>query len=291
MKILSTSLLVSALLLGGCTKDGGQDAPASAPPGQASDPIAWINGEPIEGSAFEAYLSHKRLAADDPGQRARALDAYLEREGLARVIAAEGLLDEQAMAAEIEEFRRQMLLSRYFERFLGEQVDEQAVRNYYAANQERYSARKARVAHVLIRTNPKMSQAERDARLTKAQEAYSRIQAQEDFAAIAAEYSGDQRSAKQGGEIGWLSEGAVDPAFSAAVFSMQEGQVSAPVATPFGFHVIKVLEGPEVRVQPFEKVKGDIRYELRQQAKQAESERLRGFVEIRKAEEQTGDEG
>jgi peptidyl-prolyl cis-trans isomerase C len=278
--------LLLALLLGACGGRQADDAaptPAATPTPGATEAIAWIGDEPIDAAAFTAYLDLKQIDGDDPTHRARALDAYLEREALARTIAAEGLLEASSIDAELAEFRRQMLISRYFERFLDERVGEQAVRNHYAANQAGYSARKARVAHVLIRTNAKMTRAERDARLTKTQEAYSRIRAGEAFAAIAAEYSEDRRSADNGGEIGWLGEGAVDPAFSAATFGLQAGEVSPPVATPFGFHVIKLLEGPEVRVQPFERVKGDIRYQLRQQAKQAESERLRGLLEIRKA--------
>lgn len=277
-------VLGQALMLVGCDSEPPVDGAAESGAAPART-LAYLNGEPVDAADFDAYVALKRLPVDAATARTRALDLYLEREGLARVIQAQGLLDEQAVAAELAEFRRQQLISRYFDRYLAEQVTDEAVSNFYAANQERYSAKKARVAHVLIRTNPKMAQSEREARLTKAQEAFSRIQAQEDFAAIAAEYSEDQRTAKRGGEIGWLAEGAVDPAFSAAVFGMQTDEVSPPVATPFGFHVIQVLEGPEVRVRPFDKVKGDIRYELRQQAKQAEAERLKGLLEIRITDE------
>jgi peptidyl-prolyl cis-trans isomerase C len=286
----SLGALFAALVVVSCdsgrTDLEGVEGPQTTTP---QDAIAYLNDTPVAAADFDAYIAHKRLKADDPESRERALDVYLEREGMARIIEEQALLADREIAAELAEFRRQMLISRYFDRYLAEQVTDEAVRNFYAANQERYSAKKARVAHVLIRTNDKMAQAEREARLTKAQEAYSRIQAQEDFAAIAAEYSEDTRSAQRGGEIGWLAEGAVDPAFSAAVFERKAGDISPPIPTPFGFHIIKVLEGPEIRVRPFDKVKGDIRYELRQQAKQAEAERLKALLDIRKAGEGTDD--
>src|SRR5690606_37369456 len=131
-------------------------------------------------------------------------------------------------------------------------------------------------------TNPAMSEAERQALLTKAHEAYSRANAQEDFAALAKEFSEDLLSAKQGGDLGWLQEGAIDPAFSNKVFSMKAGELSEPLVTPFGFHVIKVIDGPQVIKQPFESVSGDIRYRLRQEAKQAELERLKQAAKIEK---------
>jgi peptidyl-prolyl cis-trans isomerase C len=275
-------LCLAPLALASCGEPPAPPSPGAATtaPAVQSEGLARIAGQPVTEADFDAYLRLKRIPAQDPNKRERALDDYLERESMARAILAQGLLDEADTAAELAEFRRQMLLSRYFEQYLERQVSDQSVGNYYAANRERYSAHQARVAHILIRTNAKMSQAEREALLTKAQEVYSRAMAKEDFAALAGEYSEDLRSAKRGGEIGWVAEGAVDPAFSAAVFALHEGDLSQPVATPFGFHVIKLLEGPQVQVQPFEKVKGDIRYELREQSRQAETERLKGLMHI-----------
>ena len=52
------------------------------------------------------------------------------------------------------------------------------------------------------------------------------------------------------------------------------GEISEPIETPFGFHILKVLEGPLVVTQPLDAVKGDIRYQLRNKAKDAELKRL-----------------
>jgi peptidyl-prolyl cis-trans isomerase C len=173
-----------------------------------------------------------------------------------------------------------MLISRYFEQFLNDKVNETAIRNFYASNAERYQSRKVRVAHVLIRTNPKMTEQEREAMLSKAREVYSKAVSSEDFAKLSEQYSDDAMSAKKGGDLGWLSEGAIDPAFVKAAFDMKKDEISQPVVTPFGFHVIKVLEEPKVVKQPYESVKGDIRFELRQQSKQAEMDRLQSLINI-----------
>jgi peptidyl-prolyl cis-trans isomerase C len=58
--------------------------------------------------------------------------------------------------------------------------------------------------------------------------------------------------------------------------------VSEPFLTTFGYHIVKVLDEPRVVTRPFEAVKGDIRYKLRNQAKQAELERLKKQVNIKK---------
>ncbi|MEE1948929.1 peptidylprolyl isomerase [Pseudomonas alcaligenes] len=244
--------------------------------------IAEVNGKPITQERFDAYLKLKRVPAQNAEWVGRELDDYLEREGLAGQIEEQGLLPVDQIEAEVSEFRKQMLISRYFEEYLRERVTDEAVRNFYATNPDQFQARKVHVAHILLRTNSAMSDAERQALLTKAQEVYSRANAQEDFNALAKEFSEDLLSAQNGGDLGWLQEGAIDPTFSSKVFAMKAGELSEPVVTPFGFHVIKVIEGPQVIKQPFESVSGDIRYRLRQEAKQAELDRLKQAAKIEK---------
>jgi peptidyl-prolyl cis-trans isomerase C len=248
--------------------------------------VAKVNGTPITVDQFNAYLELKRLPNQDDGRREALLDQYLEREALAAVIEQEGQLNKRLMDAELDEFRKEMIISRYFDQFLREKVTEEAVQNYYATHASDYEDRKVHVAHILVRTQRGMSEVERKARLTTAQEAYSRVMAGEDFAEVAKVYSEDTISGRRGGDLGWLKEGAIDPRFSAAVFSMQPGDVSLPFETAFGFHVVKLLEGPVVVKRPLEAVKGDIRYQLRNQAKQAELERLLSKAQIVKTESQ-----
>ena len=126
-----------------------------------------------------------------------------------------------------------------------------------------------------------MSDEERGAALTRINEARSRLGRGEDFAAVASRLSEDSVSAGKGGDLGWMNEGAVSESFSAAAFSLSPGEVSDVVTTPFGFHLITLVEGPEVVRQPLESVQGDIRYHLRQQARDAESQRLRDSVKVR----------
>jgi peptidyl-prolyl cis-trans isomerase C len=248
---------------------------------QAGD-LAKVNDKSITQDQFDAYLKFKRVANQDQERRERLLDQYLEREALADVIENEKLLDQALIQAELNEFRKEMLISRYFEKFLKDKVTPQAVQNYYNTHAADYEQQMAQAAHILIRTNKKMSETERKAKLTTIQEAYSQIRAGKDFAAIAKDYSEDKVSAKKGGSLGWLKQGSVDPRFSKVLFSLQPGEVSEPFETPFGFHVVKLVEGPKVVKRPFNAVAGDIRYQLRAKAKKAEMERLVAKAKIEK---------
>lgn len=250
-----------------------------------SDSIAEVNGQPVTQAQFDAYLKFKRVPTQNTQLVNRELDDYLEREGLAGQIEEQKLLPAEQVEAEVAEFRKQMLIGRYFEEFLKERVTDEAVRNYYATNPDQFQAKKIHVAHILVRTNPGLSETERQALLTKASAIYTKANSQEDFTALAKEYSEDQLSAQHGGDLGWLQEGAIDPAFSTRIFAMKAGELSEPIVTPFGFHIVKVLEGPQVIKQPFESVAGDIRYRLRQEAKAAELERLKAAAKIEKKDQ------
>ena len=78
--------------------------------------------------------------------------------------------------------------------------------------------------------------------LALAQTVRQRLVDGEDFAALAAEYSDDSGSAVNGGDLGWFGRGAMVPAFEEAAFALAPNEISQPVATDFGYHIIQVLE-------------------------------------------------
>lgn len=222
----------------------------------------------------EAYLQLKRIPLDNEQRVKSALDVLDKRKSVSEAIKETDLIDHVRIEAEVEEFRRQLLISRYFDAYTKNNVTDESIRNYYNTHLSDYSSKKIHVAHILFRTNGRMSADEKNARLLKAKEAYARTQQNEPFEALVREYSDDKLSAQKGGDLGWLKAGAIDPEFSRKIFSLQEGEISEPFVTSFGYHIVKVLEGQQETTRPFEAVKGDIAYQLKQQAKDAEMSRL-----------------
>ncbi len=242
--------------------------------------VGKVNGRNISQADFNHFLEFKNIPQDDKKRVDMMLKDYMQREAFTSVIENSKDFDSTLIKTELNEFKKQIVLRQYFENYLKEKVSEEAVKNYYSTRAEDYQHEKIKVAHILIRTHNKMSEAELQAALTRAQEAYSKARAGQLFADVAKEYSEDTVSSKQGGELGWLSKGAIDPVFSSRIFETKVDEITEPFKSSFGFHVVKVLEEPQLVKIPFEKVKGDIRYRLRQQAKQAEMDRLLSEVEI-----------
>lgn len=249
---------------------------------EQGDVIATVNGRDITAEEFNAHVSFKRIHIRDDKHRAALLEQYLERDALSQVIESKyDAAAKTAAAAELDDFRRQMNISRYFEKYLKDTVTDQKIKNYYASNKDQYSDTRVHVAHVLFRLKKNMTEAERKAKLTTATEAWSKLKANGDMKKIVDDYSEDRISAKKAGGLGWLKKGSIDPAFSKKIFEMKKGEISEPFETSFGYHIVKIIEEPKVVKKPFEAVKGDIRYLLRQQTKQVELENLKSKAEIK----------
>uniref|UniRef100_UPI001032C05D SurA N-terminal domain-containing protein n=1 Tax=Pseudomonas sp. Sample_9 TaxID=2382158 RepID=UPI001032C05D len=102
-----------------------------------------------------------------------------------------------------------------------------------------------RAAHILIEVNDKTTEAQAKAKIEEVQ---ARLAKGEKFEALAKEFSQDPGSANNGGDLGYAGPGVYDPAFEKALYSLSKDQVSEPIRTDFGYHLIKLLgvEAPEV---------------------------------------------
>ncbi|SCW28839.1 MULTISPECIES: SurA N-terminal domain-containing protein [unclassified Pseudomonas] len=119
-----------------------------------------------------------------------------------------------------------------------------------------------RAAHILIEVNDKVTEAQAKAKIEEIQ---ARLAKGESFEALAKEFSQDPGSANNGGDLGYAGPGVYDPEFEKALYALNKDQVSAPVRTDFGLHLIKLLgvEAPEVPT--FASLKDKLTRELKTQ--------------------------
>jgi peptidyl-prolyl cis-trans isomerase D len=128
------------------------------------------------------------------------------------------------------------------------EIDEQAIQALYDEHAAKYVTPEERHArHILVSLLPDADEAATAAALKKAQGIVARLDAGESFEDLAKELSDDPGSAASGGDLGFFGRGMMTPEFEEAVFGLKIGERSQPVKSPFGFHIIELLDiKPEV---------------------------------------------
>ncbi len=137
-------------------------------------------------------------------------------------------------------------------------VSEAEARKFYDENKERFKqGERVRASHILCGVAPKATAEEKAKAREKAEALLKEVKAGKDFAELARTNSSCP-SGKNGGDLGLFTRGVMTPAFDAAAFALNPGEVSDVVETPFGYHIIKVTEKKEAGVAKFEEVEGKI---------------------------------
>ena len=148
-------------------------------------------------------------------------------------------------------------------------IDDSAVKKHYDDAPRRYSKPGSRSAsHILLPLAA--GAAAEEAVRAKAARLVSEARGGADFAELARTYSKDAGSATRGGDLGVIQKGAMVPPFEKAVFALSAGEISEPVKTEFGYHVIKVTRVSKTEAIPFEEVREDIAAALRRRGGEAE---------------------
>ncbi|MCY1392997.1 Peptidyl-prolyl cis-trans isomerase D [compost metagenome] len=148
--------------------------------------------------------------------------------------------------------------SAYFDQVEAKQEDLDALYQKEIAN----ISEQRDAAHILIEVNDKQNEEQAKA---KVDEIKARLAKGEDFAKLAKEVSNDTGSAANGGELGYAGRGVYDPAFEDALFKLKKDEVSEPVRTAYGWHLIKLLGVQAPEVPSFESLKPKLEQEVKSQ--------------------------
>jgi peptidyl-prolyl cis-trans isomerase D len=129
-------------------------------------------------------------------------------------------------------------------------VSEQDVRALYDQEVTTFQAQtERRAAHILFEAG---DASELEAKLAQASEVKARLDAGEEFAELAAQFSDDTGSAQDGGDVGYTTGDSFVPEFEEALRGLEVGAISAPVRTEFGYHIIKLVEENPTEIESFE---------------------------------------
>ncbi|QCR31074.1 peptidylprolyl isomerase [Lysinibacillus sp. SGAir0095] len=131
------------------------------------------------------------------------------------------------------------------------EITDEEVETYFEENKATYGqAAEVEANHILVEDEK------------TAQEVIGKLNAGEDFAELAKEYSTDTATKEDGGNLGYFGKGEMEEAFENAAFTIEIDSVSEPVETDYGFHVIKVTDKIEEKEAEFEDVKDTVYQDL-----------------------------
>jgi len=255
-----SALLLAAALVG--------LAPLSA---AADDPvIARVNGADIKQSDLDFAASEigPRLGNYTPQDRKKVLLQYvIENELMATAAQTDSLDKADSFSGRVKYHERRALRDAYFDVKIHDAVTEAEAKKIYDEKIGQLKPeQEVHARHILVATED------------EAKEVAERLKKGEDFATIAKEKSKD--TSAEGGDLGFFGRGQMLKPFEDAAFALDAGQISAPVQTQFGWHIIKVEEKRDQKLPAFDQVKEAIIAQLVQQKAQEVVTGLRDAAKI-----------
>ncbi len=259
MKTWSASLLFAATI-----------ALVSSPAAADEPVVARIDGVEIVQSDLDFAASEvgPRLGNYRPSDRRRVLLQYvIENELMAAAAEKEKLNDADTFKARVKYHARRALRDAYFDKSITGGVSEADAKKIYDEKMASVKPeQEVHARHILVVTED------------EAKDVAERLKKGEDFAALAKEKSKDTNA--EGGDLGFFTRGQMLKPFEEVAFALDIGEVSEPVETQFGWHIIKVEEKRDQEVPGFDKVKAAIMAQLVQQKAQSVVTGLRDAAKI-----------
>ncbi len=201
---------------------------------------------------LQAFLAGKE------GQK-QFLDRLLRQELLVQEAEKRKLGDKPEVAEQVTAFRRQLLIRALLQDEIGSKVkvEDKDVQAYFTAHSDEFSGDKVHVRHILVPTED------------EAKQILDRLAKNEPFEELAKKYSRDTQSAQKGGELDYFTREQMVPEFAKAAFALKPGEVSGPVKTAFGYHIIKLIDRQKGQPLTFDQVKDQLRQRLLEEQQNA----------------------
>ncbi|MBW1679535.1 MAG: peptidylprolyl isomerase [Deltaproteobacteria bacterium] len=170
--------------------------------------------------------------------------------------------------AEIKsKLKQEMTIQQFIDMQFGQKatVSDKEVRTYYDNHPDFFKQpEQVHARHILIKVDPQADESQKAAARKKLEKIQQKLQKDEDFAAIAKEFS-QCPSSEKGGDLGYFKRGQMVKSFGETAFSLKTGEVSDIVETRFGYHLIKGIDKKPETTIAYEEIKDRIRENLKQE--------------------------
>ncbi len=232
-------------------------------PNAASVILATFDGEKITVQDYQEALKTLPLQlqwaiSQNKSLRTKFLENLITKKMLVKTAKESGVKEDQEMKRKMQEFRNDLILDKYLREKLGHiEVTDEEAKSYYEGHKKEFTTPgEVRARHILVKTKE------------EAEKIFKELGKGANFSKLAKKYSIDKASAAKGGELGFFTRADMVKPFSDAAFSLKPGEISQPIKTPFGYHIIQVEEVKSPQQKNFKEVKEEIKKQLIQEKQQ-----------------------
>lgn len=207
-----------------------------------------VNGKSIPKAQLDK-LVQRSGQPDTPQVRDQAREMLVTKELILQEADKRGVIQKEIVREQLEQARMGVLVAAVFEDFVEKEgIAEADLQAAYESVKAQFTGKEYHVEHILV-------EKEADAKAIIAQ-----LKAGANFEEIAKAKSLDPGSAKNGGDLGWVTEKASVPEFSKAMVQLKNGQITdKPVKSQFGWHIIKMIDSRDVKAPSMEEMKDQLK--------------------------------
>jgi peptidyl-prolyl cis-trans isomerase C len=237
------------------------------------DVVAKIGNKKITVTEFNKLISYfdaerQKMIESNPQMKETILTQLVQSMVVSDIAKKKGFDKKPEIKQQLEFFSDSFVATEYLKREVTHKVSvsDNEVKQYYDAHQDEFrTPEMVKAKHILIRVAPGTSEEDKKKALGKAEDILKQVKGGKEFEKLAAEVSEDPGSKTKGGDLGFFPKGRMVKPFEDAAFALKPGELSKPVETQFGYHIIKVDEIKEPSLETFDKVKEKINQKLVQE--------------------------
>ncbi len=215
--------------------------------------LATVNGKPVTDEDLDAVIARfpevqKQNTRRDPEIRKKVVSDLIDAELMIQEAAKLKLDTSKQFKDQMNLMRKQALVNLLVEKTLAPKVTPEAIKTFYDRNKMRYSTDQVHAQHILLPTA-------KEAEAVLAEVKKPGV----DFQKVAEQRSKDPSAKNTRGDLGFFGRGMFDESFTDAAFGARSGEIVGPVRTPYGFHVIKVIDRKIGKIPDLAEVEANVR--------------------------------
>jgi peptidyl-prolyl cis-trans isomerase C len=184
--------------------------------------------------------------------------------------------DADLIKKKLFEAEKMILAEAYLQKSLPQiEVSEEEAKKYYESHKSEYKEpEKVKLRHILIYVPQNADNKTKEKALNRARQIRAQLIKGAKFEELAKIHSDDMASREKGGDLGILRKGETLPEFEEKVFKLKPGEISQPILSPYGYHIVKVEKIIPEEILPFEKVKDQVKEDLKREKERIAMENM-----------------